>query len=395
MDKYSILLVDDEPDVLASLNDVFMDSYTVYRANNAREALVTLKDKKIDLIISDQRMPETTGVELFTEVEAKYPEIGKILLSGYSDITATIEAINKGRIDKYISKPWNETELMHIALEVIQLRYKRVLEEMKSIESQMINSAKLASLGELVAGVAHEMNNPLSFIHSNLRNMSKFVSRMMELIDLFDRDDLPQQAKDAMAAKKTEINYTYLKTRLTEMIERSMVGTERLTRIIADLRTFTRMDSAEMAEADINDAIEIASNFVTYEFKERITVVKNLGALPKVKCYIQKLSQVFLNLLVNAGHAIEGQGTITIRTMREGGPKDAMARIDIVDTGSGIPADKIDKIFDAFFTTKPAGKGTGLGLSISAGIIKQHNGTIEAHSVVGEGTTFTVKIPVL
>jgi signal transduction histidine kinase len=390
MDKYSILIVDDEPDILASLTDVFMDSYNVYRANSAKEALAILQDNKIDLIISDQRMPETTGVELFAQVDARFPEIGKVLLSGYSDITATIEAINRGHIDKYISKPWDEKVLLHIVLEVINARYQKIVVDMKSVESQLVNSAKLASLGELVAGVAHEMNNPLSFIHSNLRNMSKFVSKMMELIDLFERDDLPPQLKTDVAAKKTEINYAYLKTRLTEMIERSMVGTERLTKIIADLRTFTRMDSSEMTEADINDALEITTSFVTYEFKERITVVKNFGSIPKVTCFIQRLSQVFLNLLVNAGHAIEGQGSITIRTAQEGG----MVRIDITDTGSGIPEDKIKKIFEPFFTTKPIGKGTGLGLSISSDIIKQHKGVIEVQSKVGEGTTFTLKIPI-
>lgn len=390
MDKFSILIVDDEPDILASLTDVFIGVHTVYKANNAKEALAILKDKKVDLIISDQRMPEITGVELFAQVNEAHPDIGKILLTGYSDITATVDAINKGRVDKYLTKPWDEKELLHVVLEVIHLRYKRVFEEMKKVEAQLVDSAKLASLGELVAGVAHEMNNPLSFIHSNLRNMSKFVSKMMELIDLFERDDLPPQVKDVVAAKKTEINYAYLKTRLTEMIERSMVGTERLTKIIADLRTFTRMDSSEMIESDINDALEITTSFVTYEFKERITLIKNFGSIPKVKCFIQRLSQVFLNLLVNAGHAVEGQGKITIRTTQEGG----MVRIDISDTGSGIPEDKIAKIFEPFFTTKPIGKGTGLGLSISTDIIKQHKGTIEVKSKVGEGTTFTLKIPI-
>jgi signal transduction histidine kinase len=176
---------------------------------------------------------------------------------------------------------------------------------------------------------------------------------------------------------------------MTEMIERSLVGSDRMKKIIMDLKTFSRLDAAEFAESDIHEALDITLSILTHEYKDRIVVKKEYGELPLIECYIARINQVFMNLLVNAGHAIKDKGEVTIKT----GVENDLVKIEISDTGGGIPDNVIDKIFDPFFTTKPVGSGTGLGLSISHGIIEKHKGTISVKSILGAGTTFTVMIP--
>ena len=388
--KHSVLLVDDERDILDALYDTFVDKYTVFRANSAQEAVDILNENHIDLIISDQRMPETTGVELLTQVEESHPEVGKVLLTGHSDLQAVVDAINSGSVDKYITKPWDDEEIAHIVLEVLNARLTKAIVERKLIESQMVQNAKMASLGELVAGIAHELNNPLGFIHANLGNLKKFSKKILGLIETYDHLDIPEKTREEVEKQKEEINFEYLKNRMTEMIERSGVGADRMKKIIQDLKTFSRLDAAEFAGADINDAIETTLNIMHNEYKNRIEIKKEFGDLPLVDCYIAKLNQVFMNLIVNACHAIEGKGEIKIIT----GTQNGSVNIEISDTGSGIPEEVIEKIFDPFFTTKPIGKGTGLGLSISYGIVKQHKGEIDVKSRPGEGTAFTIKIPI-
>lgn len=388
--QQTVLLVDDEKDILDALYDTFVDKYEVFRANSAAEALDILKENHVDLIISDQRMPDTTGVELFAQIEEEHPEVGRVLLTGYSDIGAVVDAINKGSVDKYITKPWDDDQITHIVLEVLNARLKKAIEERKRVESQLVQNAKMASLGELVAGIAHEINNPLGFIHANMGNLKKFSKKMIGLIESYDQIDIPEEAKEEFEKRKKEVNYDYLKSRMPEMIDRSAVGADRMKKIIQDLKSFSRLDAAEFAEADINGAIETTLSIMFHEYKNRIEVKKEFGTLPIIECYIARLNQVFMNLLVNACHAIEDKGEIGIKT----GMEDETVKIEISDTGNGIPEDVIDKIFDPFYTTKPVGQGTGLGLSISHGIIKQHKGEISVKSKVGEGTTFSIKIPI-
>ena len=163
--NYAILLVDDEKDILESLYDTLIDKYKVYTANNAAAAMDILNAHTVDLIISDQRMPQTTGVELFAQVEESHPHVGKVLLTGYSDLQAVVDAINKGAVDRYMTKPWDEDHLVRIVLEVLNTRMKQAIEERKRVEAQLVQNAKMAFLGELVAGIAHELNNFLGFIH--------------------------------------------------------------------------------------------------------------------------------------------------------------------------------------------------------------------------------------
>ncbi len=388
--RHTVLLVDDEPDILDALFDTFIERYNVLRAGSVAAALDILADHEVDLIISDQRMPEVTGVELFSEVNRRYPHVGKVLLTGYSDIDAVVNAINNGNIDKYVTKPWYDKEVMHIVLEVINKRLKKSLEERKRLESQLMQNAKLASLGELVAGIAHELNNPLGFINANLGNLHKFTRKIIDLIEAFNRIEIPERTKAQLERQKIDIHYDYVKNRIEEIIARSKLGAERMSKIIMDLKTFSRLDSADFADTDINEEIDTTLNLMVNEYKYNITITKEYGELPHIKCNTAKINQVLMNILINACQAIEGKGEIRIKTLHENGT----IRVHINDTGRGIPKNVQDRIFNPFFTTKPAGQGTGLGLSISHRIVKQHQGELSVKSEVGNGTSFTIRLPI-
>jgi len=388
--RQSILVVDDEKNNVELLHEVLHHEYEVHKAYNANEALDILKAKNIDLIISDQRMPGTSGVELFSKVSKCCPRVGKVLLTGHHDDETLIDAVNVGSIDRYITKPFKSNSLMKIVVEVLNKREQRAVEERKNIESQLAFTAKMASLGDLVAGTAHELNNPLGFIHANLGNLDKFFRKILSLIETCDNADIPEKAKGIIDAKKEEIKYDYLKGRILEMIDRSRDGSERMKEIISDLKAFARQDALKAAEADINKSIDTTLHIIHNEHKNRIEISKQYGPLPLVTCYISKLNQVFLNLLVNACHSIEDKGKITIKTSTEAGN----VIIKISDTGGGMSEEVREKIFEPFFTTKEEGKGTGLGLSISKGIIEKHKGTISLESTPGKGTTFTIQIPI-
>ncbi|MEE8397855.1 MAG: ATP-binding protein [Desulfobacterales bacterium] len=388
--QYSLLIVDDEQDILDALYDTFSSKYEVHTAVNAADALDILEKREITLVMSDQRMPGTTGTELFAQIEKSYPHVGKILFSGFSDIQVVIDAINEGSVDQFVSKPWDEHDITHIVLEVINTRLKKEFEERKQIESQLVQSAKMASLGEMVAGIAHELNNPLGFIYANLRNMKKFSTKIIELIDSYDQLDIPEETRKIIDERKKEVRYDYITKRVIDMIDRSQVGGDRMKTIIQDLKSFSRLDAAEIDDADLNGAIDVTLSIMISEYKNRIEIKKAYGDIPPVECYIGKINQVFMNLLVNACHAIEGKGEIYIATSMEGD----RVMIEIRDTGSGIPEASLERIFDPFFTTKKSGAGTGLGLSISNAIIKQHHGEIKVNSVIGEGTLFTITLPV-
>ncbi len=263
-------------------------------------------------------------------------------------------------------------------------------EELKQSQDQLIQSEKMASLGQLVAGIAHEINNPLGFVNSSMGNLQKFISRIFGLLDAYEEIELPKESRTAIIRHKEEINFDYVKERVLIIIERSKDGIDRIKKIILDLKTFSRLDAADLIDTDINESIDITLNMLYHEFKDRVEIVKEYGDIPLVRCYSAKLNQVLMNLLINACQAIDGKGEIRIKTA----VKDDTIRIDISDTGKGIPEELQKKIFDPFFTTKPVGKGTGLGLSISHKIVREHKGELLVHSVEGEGTTFIIKIPV-
>ncbi len=264
--------------------------------------------------------------------------------------------------------------------------------ELKTTQSSMLQREKMASIGQLAAGVAHEINNPMGFISSNLCTLDKYINRFSdyinaqtEAVESFKSAEVSERLKEM----RNKLKLDYILKDIRPLIEESEEGAERVKKIVQNLRTFSRVDESECKSVDIHECIESTLNIVWNELKYKTTVIKDYGKLPLIRCYPQQLNQVFMNLLVNAAQAIENQGEIKIKTWRDGGT----VNISISDTGCGIPQDKINRVFEPFFTTKEVGKGTGLGLSISYDIVKKHNGEITVESEVGKGTSFTVMIP--
>jgi signal transduction histidine kinase len=280
------------------------------------------------------------------------------------------------------------------SLEKTQQELKDAYNELKSAQSQMLQKEKMASIGQLAAGVAHEINNPMGFISSNVNSMGRYTKKLTEFINVQDEAiasaELPELSKE-LNEKRKKLKLDFILEDIDQLIEESLDGADRVKKIVQNLKSFSRVDEAEHQSVDINDCIESTLNIVWNELKYKATMTKDYGELPMTNCYPQQLNQVFMNLLVNAVQAIEKEGEITIRTWNG----DGHVNISISDTGEGIPKDKMDRIFEPFYTTKPVGKGTGLGLSITYDIIKNHNGTLSVNSETGKGTTFNIKIPVI
>lgn len=267
---------------------------------------------------------------------------------------------------------------------------------LQSAQAQLIQSEKLASVGQLAAGVAHEINNPIGFIMSNLGTLKTYAELMSRLIggyrkfaDGFRAEQADPNVLAELAALEEEEDIDFVLEDIEELMTDSIQGTVRVKDIVQGLKSFSRVDEASVSDEDLHAGLEATLKVVANEIKYNCEVVKEFGDIPRVPCNLAQVNQVFMNLLVNAAQAIETQGTVTISTSAD----DQSVCVRIKDTGGGIPEDKIGSIFDPFFTTKPVGSGTGLGLSISYGIIQDHGGSIDVESEVGRGTTFTVKLP--
>ncbi len=276
-------------------------------------------------------------------------------------------------------------------------RERRVLAEaatrVERTQNQLLQSEKLAAVGQLAAGVAHEINNPVGFVSSNLGSLTSYVDRLFKVIEAYERleSELPADHPARATAQKarTIAEIDYLRADIPDLLRESVDGLTRIKHIVADLKDFSHADEGEWQDADLNRGLESTLNIVWNEIKYKAEVVRELGDLPPVRCIPAQMNQVFMNLLVNAAQAIETSGTITLRS----GTMDEHAWVEIADTGKGMPPEVQQRIFEPFFTTKPIGKGTGLGLSISADIVKRHNGRIEIRSQSGRGTTFRILLP--
>lgn len=270
-------------------------------------------------------------------------------------------------------------------LEMLRRRWLELagkLEELAATQGKLLQSEKLAGIGQLAAGVAHEINNPVGFVKSNLSTLKDYNRQLLALLDTGRKQPLTD---DDFA----RIDYDYLREDIPVLLAESQDGLGRVQKIVADLKDFSRIDHAEMAAADLNAGIESTLNVVWNELKYKAEVVREFGELSPVTCIAAQINQVVMNLLVNAAHAIKTRGTITVRTAQV----DDFVRIEVCDTGEGIAPEHLGRIFDPFFTTKPVGKGTGLGLSLSYDIVTKHGGRIEVDSTVGSGTCFRVFLP--
>ncbi len=271
---------------------------------------------------------------------------------------------------------------------------KILISKLKSTQNQLLQSEKMASIGQLAAGMAHEINNPIGYINSNLGTMLDHIKALLTVLAAYNEHDA-LLAQDVEAYKhiqeiKKQTELEYLKEDIIELINESKEGVSRVMSIVQDLKDFSHVDEADWQCVDLHRGLDSTLNIANNEIKYTAEVIKEYGDLPLVECIPAQINQVIMNILVNAAHSIETNGTITIRT----GTNGEEAWLEISDTGRGISSEHITRIFDPFFTTKPVGKGTGLGLSLSYGILEKHGGRLEVDSEVGKGSTFRICLPV-
>lgn len=316
--------------------------------------------------------------------------LGRWLLHSYQVINRVnedLQAANEG-LEQRVEARTREFRQASHALQV-------EIDERKQLESQLIGAEKLASLGQMAAGIAHEINNPIGFISSNLGTLAVYFGKLQDMLAAYKaaEDQLGSAAVlQSLDTLKTRLDLAYVEAEIPMLIQESRDGVARAAQIIKDLKEFSRADTQPQWEwASLQRGIDSTLNIATYAVKYKADVVKHYQPLPDIECLPAQLNQVILNLVVNAAQAIGPErGTITLRNGVEGNS----VWLEISDTGSGIAPDVLPKIFDPFFTTKPLGQGTGLGLSLSYGIVKKHRGTISVRSQQGMGTTFRIDLPI-
>ena len=269
--------------------------------------------------------------------------------------------------------------------------------KLMAAQEHLVQSEKLASIGQLAAGVAHEINNPIGYIFSNFGSLENYLASMFEMLAAYEGAEGEHPTPEAMKLVKTtkqRVELDFLKEDIPILMRESKEGIIRVRKIVQDLKDFSHVDTnPDWQSVDLTQGIDSTLNVVNNEIKYKADVVKEYADLPPVQCLPSQINQVVMNLVVNAAHAMSGpeRGKITLRT----GVAGDKVWLEVADTGSGIPKDVLPRIFDPFYTTKPVGKGTGLGLSLSYGIVQKHHGTIDVKTELGQGTTFRVTLPIL
>jgi signal transduction histidine kinase len=269
-----------------------------------------------------------------------------------------------------------------------------LIKKLEEAHNQLLQSEKMASIGQLAAGVAHEINNPIGYVNSNLGTLRSYVEKILSVLDAYEQAEAVCNpvARARARALKEEVELDFLKEDILSLLKESGEGIQRVKQIVQDLKDFSHVDEAEWQLADLHSGLDSTLNVVNNEIKYKADVVREYGDIPRVECLPSQINQVFMNMLVNAAHAMDDdkRGLITVRTGADGDE----VWVEFADNGKGIPPENLTRIFDPFFTTKPIGKGTGLGLSLSYSIVEKHHGRIEVISEVGKGTIFRVILPV-
>ena len=417
-----LLAVDDSPTFRESLvEELRHEGYSIEQAASGEEALRRVDAAPFDCVLLDLMMPDMDGTEvcrrlverravmddpivvLMLTASEDRDDMARGLAAGADDFVSKSSdmSVIKARIRALLRRKFFQAdnrrildELKAKELEAVRARAKseaaegraaladelqrtnHELEEshrrLQAAQSHLVQSEKMASLGQLVAGIAHEINNPLAFVTNNVYTIGRALEQVAEAAGPLLPADVVGKIDKAMAR-----------------LDESRQGLDRVEELVTKLRTFSRLDEGEFKTVDIHESIDSVLLFLRHRMKDRIEVVKEYGPNGLLSCYGGQLNQVIMNVAANAVDAIEGEGTITISTAATNGT----CRIAIRDTGKGIPEAITGRVFDPFFTTKEVGKGTGLGLSISYGIVEAHRGSLECHSREGEGTEFVISIP--
>jgi two-component system NtrC family sensor kinase len=386
------------------------------------------RDRPYALAFIDMRMPQGwDGVETIEHLWKVDPSLQVVVCTAYTDYSweDLLERLHGHNRLLILKKPFDNIEVqqlantlvnkwemtqrasqqMHSLEERVEQRtlefrlaseaLQREIDERKLLENQLVQSEKLASLGQLAAGVAHEINNPIGFISSNLGSLETYFRQLLEMLDAYEHSESTQQTdevREQLRAMRQRVELDFLKEDIPLLIKETKDGVARVGKIVKDLKNFSRADTNQQWQwSDVQQEIESTLNIVANEVKYKADVIKDYATLPQIECLPSQINQVIMNLVVNAVQAMGPErGTLILR----GGSAEDRLWLEVTDNGSGMSLETQQKIFDPFFTTKPIGKGTGLGLSLSYGIVQKHGGTITVSSELGVGTTFRLELPI-
>jgi two-component system NtrC family sensor kinase len=370
-------------------------------AVDGEAGLEAFERRQHDIVLLDVIMPGIDGFETCTRLRklARNPATPIVIMTALNDGECIERAYACGATD-FITKPVSWTVLGHRLRYILRAAQSSAAlaqseARFEQTRTQLLQSEKMASIGQLAAGVAHEINNPIGYVNSNLGSLQAYLKQLFDVISTYQQAESSISDASVLArieAAKQSADLAFLREDVFALMVESREGISRVSKIVQDLKDFSHVGAEdEWSWADLHTGLESTINIVNNEIKYKAQLVKEYGILPEIECLPSQLNQVFMNMLVNAGHAIEEQGTITIRSGMQG---EDYVWIEIGDTGKGISPEHVTRIFDPFFTTKPVGKGTGLGLALSYGIVEKHQGRIEVRSEIGRGTTFRTILPV-
>jgi len=284
-----------------------------------------------------------------------------------------------------------DLQTANTALQAEKAFQEELIRKLAEAHNQLLQSEKMASIGQLAAGMAHEINNPIGFVHSNLGTLKHYIDDLLKTLTAYEasEEELTEKTRAELDKLRQQIDIVYLRKDVGNLLSESMEGLQRVKRIVQDLKDFSHMEGEERQLSNLEQGLDSTLNIVWNELKYKADLVKEYSGIPEIECIPSQLNQVFLNMLMNAVQAIDVHGVITLRTGQEGDN----IWVEVEDTGKGIKPEHLERIFEPFFTTKPVGSGTGLGLSLSYGIVQKHGGHIEVKSEVGKGTIFRVVLP--
>jgi two-component system NtrC family sensor kinase len=377
--------------------------YQVVAASDGAEAWRRFQEDEFPLVISDWMMSEMDGLELIRRIRASEQPgyVYAILLTSLSQKKDVVQGMVAGA-DDFVTKPFDLEEL-RVRLQAGErvIRLERTLTEqnrvLRETQAALIQSQNLASVGQLAAGMAHEINNPLALVMNNLAVLRRDAPALLNVLDVYRgaREGLAR-VEPALAAEvarlEEEIDLDYVRANFGWLLDKSLEGLRRVRDIVHNLRDFARLDEAEFKEADLNAALTSTIEVLRYEIETKeVRLERFFEPLPAVYCCPGKIDQLFLNLLLNSIQACAPQGVVKVQTRVE--PDRRGVVIEVRDNGQGIAPDHLPHIFEPFFTTKAVGQGRGLGLSVCYGIVRDHGGVIEVESAPGQGSVFRVRLP--